>query len=104
MGAFGMTSSDEQGTGLVLKPTAFMTNSSKLASNLSKQCDNKHRHAILLDGRAKHAAIYLDALCDAICKGIREQVDHDELISRMPRKLVASIFFIKSCGHQQRRK
>ena len=40
----------------------------------------------MINGRAKHAAIYPDALCNAICKGIREQLDHDEIIARLPRK------------------
>ena len=68
MCAFGMVSTDEQGKGLVCKPTTFMTNSSKLASLLSKHCNKQHRHVILMNGRAKQAAIYPDALCDIICK------------------------------------
>ena len=95
MCAFNMTSTDEQGTGLVLKPTTFMTNSHKLAAQLSKQCNNNHRHVILINGRAKQAAVYPDALCDAICRGIREQIDHDQLIERMPRRLIASISLSK---------
>ena len=91
MCAFGMTSTDEQGEGLVCKPTTFMTNSSKLANHLSKHCDNQHRHVILINGRAKQAVVYPDALCDTICKGIREQIDHDQFLTRLPQRLVASV-------------
>ena len=45
----------------------------------------------LMSGRAKHVAVYPNPLCDSISKGIRAQLDADELIARMPRKLIASI-------------
>ena len=91
MCAFGMTSVDEHGRGHVLKPTTFMTNSSHLARKLDKQCNRNHRHVHLMNGRAKDAAIYPDQLCNEICKGIREQIDHDEFIKRLPSKIVQSV-------------
>ena len=43
MCAFGVTSEDEHGKGLVKKPTGFMTNAPELAKRLSQECTNDHR-------------------------------------------------------------
>ena len=51
--------------------TRFMTNSEALAGKLSTQCDKRHKHQVLLDGRAKDAAKYPKGLCDAICSGLK---------------------------------
>ena len=40
---------------------------------MQKRCDQKHEHQALIDGRAKGAAIYPRALCEAICKGIAKE-------------------------------
>ena len=96
MCAFGMTSADEHGRGYVLKPTTFITNSSHLARKLDKQCNKNHRHVHLMSGRARDAAIYPDQLCNEICKGIKEQIDHDEFIQRLPSKIVKSINSIRA--------
>ena len=55
------------------KTTRFMTNSDGVAKELQKRCDAKHEHQALVDGRAKGAAIYPRALCEAICKGIAKE-------------------------------
>ena len=76
---FGMESKDEIGTGLVKKPTKFMTNSRKVHDRLNVKCENnvlpegeKHRHVHLISGRARQAQIYPKALCQAVLKGIAE--------------------------------
>ena len=58
---FGMMSKDEEGPGLVMKPTSMMTNSPEVAKRLSKRCSNReckegeqHRHVKLINGRASH--------------------------------------------------
>eukprot|EP00973_Karenia_brevis_P046741 6486121-Karenia_brevis.AAC.1 len=78
-----MTSSDEWGKGLVYKPTGFATNSPRIAEMLNKRCTNhdskaKHRHVILLSGRAKAAQVYPPALCRAICQGLLKQKEDDQ--------------------------
>ena len=68
-----------------------MTNSSHLARKPDEQCNNNPRHVHLVNGRAKEAAIYPDRLCNEICEGIREQIDHDALIQRLPSKIFQSM-------------
>ena len=75
---FGMVSTDEQGEGLVLKPTTMMTNSIEIQRELDRQCDRvSHRHVHLTGGRAKDAAIYPKALCRAVCRGTAKQMELD---------------------------
>ena len=92
MCAFDMMAEDKQGVGYVFKPIRFMTNSRCLARELNGyRCNGKHRHVHLLDGRAAKAAVYPDSLCKAICVGIRKQVDHDVLMSRMLKKVICQV-------------
>ena len=58
---------------LAKKPTRFMTNSKALGRELSRRCDGRHDHQVLLDGRAKDAARYPPALCRAISRGIMKE-------------------------------
>ena len=76
----GLRSRDAQGEAPAMKPTRFMTNASYLAKTLGVRCDGKHRHVLLVDGRAHKAEIYPAALCEAILRGIRDQLWHDEKI------------------------
>ncbi len=96
MCAFGMTTTTNNGNiGYVFKPTCFITNSRKVFFLLDKQCNGRHTHIPLMNGRAKKAEVYPTDLCEHICKGIREQLDHDLLMQRMPQKLVGSLDSIK---------
>ena len=86
---FRMEASDEIGTGLVSKPTKFMTNSNMILNKLNAKCKNaeipegeKHRHVHLIAGRARQAQIYPKALCRAVCEGIADQKKADK--SEMP--------------------
>ena len=90
-----MTTYDKHEAGYVFKPTCFMTNSNKFCFELGKACPGGHEHVQLLEGRAKHVEVYPLALCHAICKGIRAQLDHDILIKRMLVKVINSIEFVK---------
>ena len=74
---YGMTQEDENGTGWIKKPTAFMTNSEKIADRLQRKCVNLHRHIQLISGRAKQAEIYPDELCKQIVKGVVDQMRED---------------------------
>ena len=55
MCVYGMVQEDEQGTALIKKPTAFMTNAPCIANRLSQRCKGGHRHIALIGGRAKRA-------------------------------------------------
>ena len=82
---FGMTSTDEQGLGLVKKATTFMTNSHEIFKELNIRCKNEeseasqhHRHVHLISGRARFAQTYPRALCQAVCRGVAAQKSSDE--------------------------
>ena len=77
---FGMLSKDENGVGLVKKPTYMMTNSPEVAKRIGRICCNRdcpksehHRHVKLINGRAGHAQVYPRALCRAVCEGVASQ-------------------------------
>ena len=74
---FGMVSEDEDGIGHIRKPTKFMTNSECLAAQLEKKCVQDHRHIPLWGKRAKAAEIYPRGLCEAILRGLRNQLIQD---------------------------
>ena len=81
---FAMTAVDENGEGLVKKPTTMMTNSVEVHRELDKQCTpGTHRHVQLMGGKARDAAIYPKALCRAVCRGVARQteIDASDLIS-----------------------
>ena len=74
---FGMTSriggvGSEEGP--VLKPPGFLTNSPRVARELSRRCPRTRAHVPLVGGRAAAAAIYPHRLCCAICKGIAAEI------------------------------
>ena len=74
---FGMTSADMYGTGLVKKPTKFMTNCKFIAQKLALKCNKDHRHVPLMGGRAGPCEVYPQALCEAILAGLRNQLRAD---------------------------
>ena len=75
--AFGVLQEDSQGVGMIKKPTGFMTNACKIAEELNKECERKHTHVHLMNGRAKRAEVYPDELCFSILKGLVKQMYHD---------------------------
>jgi hypothetical protein len=71
-----------------LKPTRFMSSARAVLEALSKKCPGDHAHAPLLGGtRAKDAAVYPPALCEAIAEGASEQLRRD--VSSCSRSLQA---------------
>ena len=60
-----------------MKATGFMTNCDGIAKRLAKKCNDGHRHIVLVNGRAKQAAIYPEKLCRQIVKGLMEQMKTD---------------------------
>ena len=79
----GMQSKDHEGTGHVLKPTGWATNSPFIAEKVSERCSNFygkqkwHRHVHLVGGKAVACQVYPPHLCTAILKGLRNQLKHD---------------------------
>ena len=65
--------------GLVKKPTGFMSSRRCIIQELDRKCTGDYDHVPLVGGRAAGAAIYPQALCEAICRGIAKQkknMDH----------------------------
>ena len=63
--------------GLVKKPTGFMSSSRCMIEELDKKCNGGHDHVPLVGGRAAGAAVYPQALCEAICRGVANQKKAD---------------------------
>ena len=56
------------------KPTKFLTNSVWIAQELSRKCPGHHSHQHLVGGRAKATGRYPPKLCDAICRGLVQEL------------------------------
>ena len=67
MCAYGM----QIGGGPNLKPTTMLTNSEEIAMELRRRCTKDHEHVPLIGGKAKEAAVYPRALCEAVVRGFR---------------------------------
>ena len=67
---FGMVQEDAMGIGHIKKATRIVSNSAAIDGLLERRCDGGHRHIPLLNGRAKRAAEYPQALCDAFLDGL----------------------------------
>ena len=61
------------------KRTKFMTNAKAIAMELNQRCRGEHEHQPLVDGRAKEAAQYPEPLCEAICRGLVEEMSRESL-------------------------
>ena len=88
MCAWGMTSTDEHGKGLVKKETCWVTNSEHIARILDRECSNVrsqqvsgralavwHRHVHLVNQRAHGARFYPPLLVAGILRGARAQLE-----------------------------
>lgn len=80
---YGLWNKDRTGSLLAKKPTKFRTNSPGIAKHLQKMCPGKHSHvegahASLFNCKTAQAQVYPKALCDAICEGLREQIELDK--------------------------
>jgi len=73
MCSFGMTAKDDEGTGLVAKPTRIMSSSPEILKKIHKPCCGGHRHVHLISGKAKAAQVYPRRFCTAMCAGIAAQ-------------------------------
>ena len=85
MCSFGMTAKDEQGVGLVAKPTRIMSSSPEVLKRINRPCCGGHRHVHLISGKAKAAQVYPRQFCTAMCAGIAIQKKmHDLAVMAMP--------------------
>eukprot|EP00435_Cladocopium_sp_Y103_P068786 s76_g32.t1 len=85
-----MTKHDDGQWGHVRKETLWMTNSEEIARELQGVCNNyvpgqePHRHVHLVGAsRAKAAQVYPKDLCEAILRGLKNQLEKDHSISSM---------------------
>lgn len=90
---YGLKSTDSAGEAPAKKPTMFATSAGRIADRLSKRCDGMHRHVQLVGGRAGPAARYPRELCEAICEGLREQLQDDAEASLCNIELSSGIRF-----------
>ena len=51
-----------------------MSNAIEVLIAIERTCDDNHVHQPLVNGRAGFAAIYPQALCQAMCKGLVKQL------------------------------
>ena len=74
---YGMKSTDQLGEDLVKKPTKFLTNSICISKWLDRKCSGGHRHVQLIGGRAGPCEVYPTPLCEAIVRGLKDQMEAD---------------------------
>ena len=67
---FSLAAEDDDGKGLVKKPTRVATNLLLLASAINRRCEGGHRHVHLMSGKAKAAVRYPPEFCKAIVEGV----------------------------------
>ena len=80
---YGLKSSNGVREGPAQKATGFLTNSVCIAEKLKRRCPNRkgeivHEHIVLEGGRTRAAQVYPRGLCEAISKGLQEQIQMDE--------------------------
>ena len=68
-----------------MKKTRFMSNSSEILSELTRKCDERHRHQQLLGSRARPAARYPEGLCRGMAAPTR---GHVKKLRRLIRYLI----------------
>ena len=57
-------------SGLLKKPTGFLSSSCCVRQELNKKCTGDRTHVPLVGGRAAGAQVYPQMLCEAICRGV----------------------------------
>ena len=65
------------------KRTRYMSNAAEILKQLGKNCDGSHEHQPLVQGRASQAQVYPKPLCQAICKGLMEQMQQSDMEVRV---------------------
>ena len=99
---YGLWVKDKEGWAASKKPTKILTNSVCIANQMKRRCPGKHahaneRHAALFSGVSKQAQVYPPGLCDAICQGLKDQIEMD----RTGRFLLATVSLNDDDGDHQ---
>ena len=83
--ALGMRSTMPSGhEGPALKRTSVLTNSGHIGALLSKaKCRGMHEHVRLEDGRPAAAQIYPEIFCDAVCHGLKQELDDHKWLDKV---------------------
>ena len=68
-------SKDGQELGYAMKPTSWLTNAPAIAEQLRQTCPGGHHHEVLLDGKARQCQVYPKAVCEAIVRGLKVQLE-----------------------------
>ena len=76
-----MESKDDQGTGLMKKPTGILSYSPLVKDQLEKKCLGGHRHVALMGRRAKTCQNYPDKLCRAMLRRVKSALVHSGMLS-----------------------
>ena len=80
-------------SGLVKKPTGFMSSSECIIKELARKCVGGHKHVHLMGGRAAAAQVYPPALCEAILRGTLKQKKTDrERVVQTPKWILISLW------------
>ena len=79
MCAFGM---NVNGNGLNLKTTKWMTNCDEIAEEVGIKCNGDHPHVPLVGGLPKKAAVYPEALCQALVQGLKKYIGRKKGVLR----------------------
>jgi hypothetical protein len=87
--ALGMQSKDQNGElGPSLKKTSVLTNSKHIAAILGKaKCRGQHQHVRLEGGRAAAAQIYPEVFCDAVCHGLKLEMQDTAWLDKVYEQL-----------------
>ena len=87
MCAYGMLAEDADGLAPAMKRTRILSNAAEVLKRIGRQCTNKeseersrdkalekkHRHANLMNWRAKQCQVYPREFCRAVCVGVAAQ-------------------------------
>ena len=87
--ALGMTAPRNDGTvGPALKRTGVLTNAGHVAATLRKaRCRRDHQHVVLENGKAKGCEVYPTPFCDAVCNGVRLELEDHTWLEKIYEKL-----------------
>ena len=87
--ALGMAAPNDDGRmGPALKRTCVMTNAKHVAATLQKaRCRGEHKHVVLQGGKAKECEVYPEFFCDAVCNGVRLELEDQKWLDKIYEKM-----------------
>lgn len=79
------------GEGLNKKPTTILTNSEEIAKELNRSCQGGHVHESLMGGKACLAAEYPRALCQAMLRGLKRQLEKRNVLQKPSEEKIVAL-------------